>query len=257
MPETNLNVVLLQHTPNPAETIALAGRLCYSGSDISSLHDKSKGTADKFVHKLLELGHLSPIEHVTFTFGAEGVSRALLAQITRHRLASFSVQSQRYVKNTELSYVIPDTIKALGDEAVKEYEQQMEQIHRWYLGWTEKGFPAEDARFLLPNAAETKMVFTMNARELMHFFELRCCNRAQWEIRILAWAMLGIVRREFPTLFRENGGPSCVTRKRCSEGKMSCKRADEMQSLSERLNEICDRGASDREILEFVKENVK
>ena len=257
MPEVKLNVVLLQHTPDPAETIALAGRLCYSGSDISSLYDKSKGTADQFVQKLLDLGHLSPIEHVSFTFGVEGVSRALLAQITRHRVASFSVQSQRYVKKSDFEYIIPDTVKALGDDAKAEFESQMAQLQKWYTKWQDAGIPAEDARFVLPNAAETRMVFTMNARELIHFFGLRCCNRAQWEIRALAWTMLGIVRREFPGLFAKKGGPSCVTCGRCSEGKMSCGKAAQMQLISDRLNELCDSGASDEEIRRFVEENVR
>ena len=257
MPETKLKVVLLQHTPNPAETIALAGRLCYSGSDISSLYDKSKGTAEQFVQKLLDLGHLSPVEHVSFTFGAEGVSRALLAQITRHRIASFSVQSQRYVSQSDFGYIIPDSIKALGDDAKAEFEKQMAQINEWYTMWKNAGIPAEDARFVLPNAAETRMVFTMNARELMHFLELRCCSRAQWEIRVLAWAMLGIVRREFPGLFEKKGGPACVTCGRCSEGKMSCGQASHITELSEKLNELCKNGASDDEILQFVKETVK
>lgn len=256
MPERKLNVALLQYTPAPAETVALAGRLCYSDSDISSLHDKSKGTADKFVQKLLDLGHLSPIEHASFTFGAEGVSRALLAQITRHRIASFSVQSQRYVQQTEMNYVIPKSVHALGTDAVEKFESQMAQIHKWYNSWLSAGIPAEDARFVLPNAAETRMVFTMNARELLHFFELRCCRRAQWEIRALAWVMLGIVRREAPQLFEQAGGPSCVSRGACSEGKMTCKRAAQVREFDQKLNAICRNGASDEEILGFVEENL-
>ena len=255
MSEKKLNVALLQYTPSPCETIALAGRLCYSGSDISSLSDRSKGTADKFVEKLLDLGHLSPIEHASFTFGVEGISRALLAQITRHRIASFSVQSQRYVKQDELNYIVPKSIYELGNDAVLQFTEQMKQIESFYKYWLDKGLPAEDARFVLPNAAETKMVFTMNARELMHFFELRCCNRAQWEIRALAWAMLGMARREAPTLFDRAGGPSCVCSGRCSESKMSCKKMNDMQKLSKSLSEMC-KGATDEQILEFVKENV-
>lgn len=256
MPERKLNVALLQYTPAPAETIALAGRLCYSASDISSLNDKSKGTADKFVQKLLDLGHLSPIEHASFTFGAEGVSRALLAQITRHRIASFSVQSQRYVQQTEMNYVIPKSVHALGTDAVEEFEYQMSQIHEWYNSWLSKGIPAEDARFVLPNAAETRMVFTMNARELLLFFKLRCCQRAQWEIRALAWVMLGIVRREAPQLFEQAGGPSCVSQGACSEGKMTCKMAAQVREFDQKLNAICRNGASDEEILSFVEENL-
>ena len=256
MPQRKLNVKLLQYTPSPEETIALGGRLCYSGSDISSLHDKSKGTADKFVQKLLDLGHYSPIEHASFTFGAEGVSRALLAQITRHRIASFSVQSQRYVEQKEMNYIIPKSVIEKGDESVAEFKKQMQTIHEWYNKWLEAGLPAEDARFVLPNAAETRMVFTMNARELIHFFELRCCDRAQWEIRALAWAMLGMARREAPALFERVGGPSCVSRGRCSEGKMSCGKAEKMQELSNMLTEITKNGASDEEILRFVEENI-
>lgn len=257
MPERKLKAVLLQYTPVPAETIALAGRLCYSDSDIASLHDASKGIADQFVQKLLSLGHLSPIEHVSFTFGVEGVSRALLAQITRHRIASFSVQSQRYVKQNEMNYIIPRSIHELGKEATEEFEKQMRTIHEWYNSWLERGLPAEDARFVLPNAAETRMVFTMNARELIHFFNLRCCNRAQWEIRALAWTMLGMARREAPSLFERAGGPGCVCNNACSEGKMTCKSANEMKELSDRLTEMCRRNASDEEILDFVTTNIR
>ena len=256
MPERNIKVALLQYTPAPAETIALAARLCYSDSDIESLSDKSKGTADEFVQKLFDLGHLSPIEHASFTFGVEGVSRALLAQITRHRIASFSVQSQRYVKQKEMNYIIPDTVKSLGDDAVNEFKEQMSQIHAWYLGWLEKGLPAEDARFVLPNAAETRMVITMNAREIMHFFNLRCCDRAQWEIRTLAWTMLGIARREAMSLFEKSGGPACVCSGKCSEGKMSCKKMAQMKKLSDDLSAFCLTRPSDDEILEFVKKGL-
>ncbi len=256
MPEKNLNVALLQYTPEPADTIALAGRLCYSGSDIASLHDKSRGTADEFVDKLLNLGHLSPIEHASFTFGVEGVSRALLAQITRHRIASFSVQSQRYVKQTEINYIIPKSIRDLGEKEVEEFKRQMDTIYSFYNSWLDSGLPAEDARFVLPNAAETKMIITMNARELLHFLELRCCNRAQWEIRALAWVMLGMARREAPSLFARVGGPACVSKGVCPEGKMSCKRAKEVKEFSDRLTEIC-KEASDEEILEFVKSNMR
>ena len=256
MSEKKLKVALLQYTPAPTETIALAGRLCYSGSDIASLHDKSKGSADTFVDKLLDLGHLSPIEHASFTFGVEGVSRALLAQITRHRIASFSVQSQRYVAQKDLNYVVPETIYALGDDAIEEFRLQMQTINNWYSKWLEAGLPAEDARFVLPNAAETKMIITMNARELLHFLELRCCNRAQWEIRALAWVMLGMVRREAPSLFAKVGGPACVSRGACPEGRMSCKRAKEVKEFSDRLTEMC-KEASDEEILEFVKSNMR
>lgn len=163
MPETQLNVRLLSHTPDPVTAIALAGRLCYSDSDILSLREGVRGRAPQFVEKLASLGHLSPFEHASFTFGAEGVSRALLAQITRHRVASFSVQSQRYVKQNGGAYLVPPSVAALGEEAVARFEAQMDAIWNFYGEWLAAGIPAEDARFVLPNAAETRMVFTMNA----------------------------------------------------------------------------------------------
>lgn len=196
-------VELLAYTPNPEKTIALAAKLCYSDSSIEQLSEGVENKdVSKFIEKLLSLGHLSPIEHASFTFGIEGVSRSLLAQITRHRIASFSVKSQRYVSanNGEtFNYILPPAIEELGAEYVEKFENQMQTMQGWYNEWqallggaNEKS--NEDARFVLPNASETKMVLTMNARELMHFFELRCCNRAQWEIRAISWEMLRLVR---------------------------------------------------------------
>ncbi len=251
MPESRLKVKLLEHTPNPLETIALSARLCYSDSDIDSLYDKSKGTAEEFVKRLMNFGHLSPIEHASYTFGIEGVSRALLAQITRHRIASFSVQSQRYVKQGAegFNYIIPEKVRELGEE--KRFIEQMNTLSEWYSEWIELGLVAEDARFVLPNAAETRMVLTMNARELLHFFSLRCCNRAQWEIRKLSWAMLALVRQTTPILF-DNAGASCIG-STCKEGSMSCKQVKEMKELSSRLNELVKKGINDEEIMQFVE----
>ncbi|MCI6966233.1 FAD-dependent thymidylate synthase [bacterium] len=254
MPETQLNVCMLAHTPDPVVTTALAGRLCYSDSDILSLQEGVRGRAPQFVEKLASLGHLSPFEHVSFTFGVEGVSRALLAQITRHRIASFSVQSQRYVKQNGGNHVVPPSIAALGPEAVSRFEAQMDTIWSFYGEWLEAGIPAEDARFVLPNAAETRMVFTMNARELMHFFSLRCCGRAQWEIRRLAWCMLGLVRREAPELFGKCG-PHCIGGA-CSEGKMTCGRQAEMRACSEALTALAESGADDAAILAWTLANI-
>lgn len=228
-------VTLIRYTPDPEQTIALAAKLCYSDFDIDKLKDKvDSGDTAKFINMLIKMGHLSPIEHASFTFSIEGVSRAFLAQITRHRIASFSVKSQRYVGAQEVfNYIIPPQIKALGEDAVKEYDSQMQQIHKWYTDWQSKLGTGEksneDARFLLPNAAETKMIMTMNARELMHFFKLRCCNRAQWEIRDVAWLMLKEVIRVAPNLFR-NSGPSCVSGA-CSEGKMTCGKPDQVKAF--------------------------
>lgn len=250
MPGAKLEVKLLSHTPNPQETIALAGRLCYSESDILSLREAVEGRAEAFVAKLMALGHLSPLEHASFTFGAQGVSRALLAQITRHRIASFSVQSQRYVKRDGASYIVPPSVQALGEEAIEEFARQMEIEQGFYRYWLERGLPAEDARFVLPNAAETRMVYTMNARELLHFFALRCCARAQWEIRALAWSMLGMCIREAPAIFSD-AGPGCVS-SGCTEGKMSCGEPDKQTATLEELRALALAGADDESIVQAV-----
>ncbi|HOG00628.1 MAG: Thymidylate synthase ThyX [Firmicutes bacterium ADurb.Bin248] len=250
MPSTRLEVRLLSHTPEPEQTVALAGRLCYSDSGIPELREAVAGNAAQFVEKLMKLGHLSPLEHASFTFGAEGVSRALLAQITRHRIASFSVQSQRYVKQGEARYVVPPCVEALGADAVAEFARQMETAQEFYRYWLARGLKAEDARFVLPNAAETRMVFTMNARELLHFFSLRCCNRAQWEIRALAWAMLGMCLREAPAIFG-NAGPGCVSAD-CTEGSMSCGDTAFANAMLNGLRAAAARGASDQDILQAV-----
>lgn len=255
MSEAKLRVSLLCCTPQPEVAAALGARLCYSDCGIENLREKVAPEAGKMVDKLMNFGHLSPIEHASFTFGAEGVSRSLLAQLTRHRIASFSVQSQRYVKKAEgADYIVPPSIRALGDAALREYEAQMAKINEFYARWLELGVPAEDARFVLPNAAETKLVMTMNARELLHFFSLRCCNRAQWEIRRLAWTMLGIARREAPALF-ENAGPSCCGGV-CTEGKMSCGQSKLVSQLSAELSELCNTKPSDDEILNWVIEHI-
>jgi thymidylate synthase (FAD) len=232
-------VALLRYTPEPEKTVALAAKLCYSDSDI----DQLKGDIDlkdtsKFINMLIKMGHLSPIEHATFTFSIEGVSRAFLAQVTRHRIASFSVKSQRYVgADKTFNYIIPPSIEALGQEAAEEYNAQMKQIHNWYTAWQQRlgegEASNEDARFVLPNAAETKLVMTMNARELMHFFGLRCCNRAQWEIREVAWRMLEEVTKVAPNLFK-NSGPSCVFGA-CKEGKMTCGKASQVKERRQKL----------------------
>lgn len=187
----------------------------------------------------MESGHLSVLEHATFTFAVEGVSRVLLAQLTRHRIASFSVQSQRYVSLAEtFSYIIPPAIKALGEEAVARYQAQMDQMQAWYVEWQQqlgaKGEKSnEDARFVLPNACETRLIVTMNVRELMHFFELRCCMRAQWEIRGLAEEMLRLCKQAAPVLFA-NAGPGCV-RGKCPEGDKSC---GKMQEIREKYKNL-------------------
>ena len=185
-------------------------------------------------------GHTSIAEHASFTFGLEGVSRTLLAQITRHRVASFSVQSQRYVSvaGAEVfDYVLPPRIRALGPEAEEKFAQQMKTMQRWYDEWSEAlgQDSAEDARFVLPGAAATRIVMTMNARELLHFFSLRMCNRAQWEVREAAWRMYELVYPLAPSVF-ELAGPGCA-RGGCPEGKRSCGRAAEVREKIQGLRE--------------------
>ena len=217
--------------------VVLDIKLCYSNSTIEEIkHSMDEEKRAAFVKRLMEFGHLSPIEHASFTFGIEGVSRALLAQITRHRLVSFSVQSQRYVnKSAGFNYIIPPSIIELGSDAVCRYKEQMSIMQGWYNEWVEElggnsESSNEDARFVLPNACETKMVMTMNARELLHFFRLRCCERAQWEIRALAYEMLKLCHDVCPSIFA-HGGAACVHGP-CSEGKMCCGKQIEVRNFT-------------------------
>ena len=233
MPETHLKVTLLAHTPDIEKLCALAARTCYSAMHVEQLQAwaEEKDPAP-FLESVLSSGHLSVLEHASFTFFVEGVSRSLLAQLTRHRIASFSVQSQRYVSMERgFDYIIPPAILALGEDAAAEYRRQMETCAEWYRTWQEKlgGGPAanEDARFVLPNACETRVTLTMNCRELMHFFALRTCRRAQWEIRLMAEKMLSECKKAAPSLF-EHAGPGCV-RGACPEGKRSCGKAQEVR----------------------------
>ena len=226
MPRSEMKVVLVRHTLSPEEVVALGARLCYSEARVDDLLTRveAKDQTD-FVHKIMGMGHDSVLEHASFTFGIEGVSRVLLAQITRHRLASFSVQSQRYVSyESGFGYIVPPKIEALGEEAVKEFEQQMDTLHQWYTSWQQKLGTGEggneDARFVLPGACETRMMVTMNVRELRHFFSLRMCSRAQWEIRALANEMHRLCMEVAPALF-ENAGPGCL-RGACPEGEKTC-----------------------------------
>ena len=245
--QKKLKVILIRHTLCPEETVALAAKLCYSKSTIENLNEKiSQKDQSEFIEKLMNMGHESVLEHATFTFGIEGVSRALLAQITRHRVGvAFSVQSQRYVSyENGFGYIIPPSIEALGEAAVQEYHAQMNQIEEWYKNWQERlgkqGEKSnEDARFVLPNACETRMLVTMNVRELRHFFSLRMCSRAQWEIRTLAEKMHELCLQVSPELFRD-AGPACL-RGKCPEGEKSCGmqtiKREEREKLLARLNE--------------------
>ena len=241
MGQSELKVILLNHTKDPEGLIAHASKLCYSPSSVEQLKDKiEKSDNRKFIEKLLKLGHLSPLEHVSFNFGVEGISRACSHQLVRHRIASYSQQSQRYVgehseknKDSEeqiFDFVLPPSIEAAGKS--EWFVEKMREVQKWYDELVEalgdSGEKAnEDARFILPNAAETKIIITMNARELLHFFSVRCCNRAQWEIRDLATEMLRLARDILPGIFSKSG-PNCVAGP-CTEGEMACGKIDEVR----------------------------
>lgn len=209
--------------------MAAAGRLCYSDSTAAQLREMmTSAEVEKLVKILVNSGHLSTFEHASFTFGIDGISRACSHQLVRHRLASYSQQSQRYVRfGAGSGFIVPPKI-ADDPEALKVFEQAMRAAQEAYDHLVELGQARdeknetiqEDARFVLPNAAETRIVVTMNARELRHFFEVRCCRRAQWEINALAWHMLLMARQKAPLLFRK-AGPTCLHGK-CGEGKMYC-----------------------------------
>ena len=229
MPKAEMKVALVRHTLAPEEVVALGARLCYSKARVDDLLERvSTRDQTDFVNRIMSMGHDSVLEHASFTFGIEGVSRVLLAQITRHRLASFSVQSQRYVSYEDgFGYIVPPKIAALGEEAQAEFERQMATMHAWYTAWQEKLGTGEggneDARFVLPGACETRMMVTMNVRELRHFFGLRMCSRAQWEIRALATEMHRLCMEVAHALFA-NAGPGCL-RGACPEGEKSCGKA--------------------------------
>ena len=231
--ETSPKVKLLRYTDEPEKTVALAAKLCYSPVGIDQLSEKidAKESA-RFLKRLIEMGHFSPFEHASFTFGIEGISRAASHQLVRHRIASFSQQSQRYVKVKEqFNYVLPPSIGKKA-ELKEKFEEAMTGLHVLYREFLDAGTPAEDARYLLPNAAETKIMVTMNARELRHFFRQRCCTRAQWEIRHVAEIMLELVQKAAPALFKDCGAP-CV-QGICPEGEMSCGRVKSQKSATKK-----------------------
>ena len=267
-----LKVKIIAHTPEPDKVVAQAGKLCYSAVGVDEITQKlTEEEIARYVNMLASIGHESPLEHVSFTFAIEGISRACTHQIVRHRIASYSQQSQRYVKLEQFEYIIPPAIEK-NPEAKRIFIETMERDQEAYdelvdllledilidkhaadYGscikevlkenpdvapdrskvldlYAEKFFEdyrkaekqaIEDARYVFPNACETKIVVTMNARSLLHFFNVRCCNRAQWEIREMATEMLRECKKIAPALFKK-AGPDCVYGK-CGEGKMSCK----------------------------------
>lgn len=239
-----LKVKLLEYTPNPEKIVAAAAKLCYSSTSVEEiLEDLNENNTEKFLSMLSTYGHESPVEHVAFTFAVEGVSRSLTHQLVRHRIASYSQQSQRYVKLNQFEYVIPTEIE--GDPKAKEifenamrksqesYDSLVEILKSKYLVDGMNALAAEkkaieDARYVFPNACETKIIVTMNVRSLLNFFRHRCCNRAQWEIRGLAEEMHKQVKEVAPALFIHSG-PGCI-KGFCPEGKMSCGKIGEMRT---------------------------
>jgi len=240
-----MKVELIRYTPEPEKLVAAAAKLCYSKVGIDGiLEGLDESKTEKFLNMLMDLGHESPIEHVSFTFGVEGISRVLSHQLVRHRIGcSYSQQSQRYVKLDQFEYIIPpqieenDEARQLFIDAMKRdqevYDKLVEILYKEnYKKYIEEGktekqaaqmaekVSIEDARYVFPNACETKIVFTMSARALLNFFRMRCCERAQWEIREMATEMLKKVREVAPILFK-NAGPGCFNGP-CPEGNMSC-----------------------------------
>lgn len=215
-----MNVTLIGYTSNPEKLPAMAAMLTHSKIKPEDLENTQGKEQSAVLERVLKLGHTSVIEHASFTFAISDVSRSLTHQLVRHRIASYSQQSQRYVNLNEPNYVIPPTISK-NKRMKKAYEETMMVIWDHYNKLLEMKIPAEDARYVLPNATCTNIMVTMNARSLLNFFELRCCLHAQWEIRLLANKMLQEVKRVAPTIFK-NAGPSCKTKGICPEKKKDC-----------------------------------
>lgn len=240
-----VKVNLIQYTREPEKIVAAAAKLCYSSTTVDEImEDLTEEKTNKFLNILSSYNHESPIEHVSFTFAIEGVSRSLTHQLVRHRLASYSQQSQRYVRLDSFEYVTPPEIEK-NKEAKEAFISAMKESQRAYdkivsllkEGYIKEGIDVrkaekmsiEDGRYVFPNACETKIIVTMNARSLINFFNHRCCQRAQWEIRYMADEMLKEVKKVAPNIFRYSG-PTCV-KGSCKEGKMTCGRALEMKEI--------------------------
>jgi thymidylate synthase (FAD) len=215
-----MNVKLIGFTPNPEKLPAMAAKLTHSKTKPEDLDKSSEKELNAILEQVLSMGHTSVIEHTCFTFAISDVSRSLTHQLVRHRIASYAQQSQRYVDMKEPNYVTPPKI-AKDKEMKKAYDETMKKIWDHYNKLLELGIPAEDSRFVLPNAACTNRIVTMNARSLLNFFELRCCLHAQWEIRQLANKMLSEVKNVAPSIFKK-AGPACKTKKICPENKKDC-----------------------------------
>ena len=252
-----MKVKVIAHTPEPEKVISMAAKLCYSSVGVDGIEENlTDESIEKFLNMLINIGHESPLEHVSFTFAVEGISRSCSHQIVRHRIASFSQQGQRYVKLNQFEYIVPPEIdkikeaKELFIDAMKKDQDSYDKLvdilfEKHYNNLIKNGKnekeakreaekkAIEDARYVFPNACETKMVFTMNTRSLYNFFNHRCCERAQWEIRALAIEMLRQVREISPILFK-NIGPKCI-KGPCPEGKMTC---GKIVQIKEKFNNL-------------------
>ena len=216
-----MNVTLISFTPNPEQIVGASARLCYSKkSPTDVIEHMTDEQCDDLISRVISMGHTSTLEHASFTFSIQGVSRVLSHQLVRHRIASYSQRSQRYVDEGECSVVIPPSISD-NEAAISLFYGLMDEINNTYNKLKKLGIPGEDARYVLANATETNLIITMNARALLNFFKERCCNRAQWEIRIMANMMLRLAREAAPKLF-EKAGPTCITENVCHQGNMCC-----------------------------------
>lgn len=217
-----MRVELIEHTQEPDIIAAAAARSCRSSKGASELRKtKDEENLKKILRKTIEKGHTSVIEHVNFTFSIEGISRSCSHQLVRHRIASYSQQSQRHIKPDEEKYVTPPKIKK-NSEARKKFEKAMKKAWTAYKELAQiEEVPKEDSRFILPNATKTNIVVTMNARSLLNFFEQRTCMQAQWEIRTVANKMLKKARKAAPIIF-EKAGPPCKRRRTCPEDDQNC-----------------------------------
>lgn len=236
-----MKVTLLAHSPMPEKMVAGAARVCYSGAkDLDTLLESlTDDKIDAFLKKMQKMpAHGSVWEHNVFTFGIEGVSRALSHQLVRHRIASYDQQSQRYVNSSQFEYVVPHTVER-NEEANALFENTMKDLQVAYDKLVELGMPKEDARFVLPNACATRLICSMNVRSLMHFFALRLCTRAQWEIRELAQKMWKLCQEVSPEIFVK--GANCEQLGYCPEGDMCCGRKPTLETILKVYNEKKDK----------------
>jgi thymidylate synthase (FAD) len=215
-----MKVKLIGFTPNPDNIPGFAAKLTHSKATPDTVEDSSDEELQSILKHVMKLGHTSVVEHSSFTYAISDVSRSLTHQLVRHRIASYSQQSQRYVNLVDPTFVIPPKIDK-QELLKKAYCETMDNIWAEYNKLLKLGIPAEDARYVLPNATLTNIIVTMNARSLLNFFDLRCCQHAQWEIRKLANMMLKEVRKAAPVIFKD-AGPSCIRLKYCPEQKTDC-----------------------------------